>query len=1359
LLYMRKKAGVVFIALLFCIGFAPTAWASNTSTPTFSFQAAIAAIMSEADRIVASVEATVGNFALAITGQGASFNRSLSNTASAGAAVMPSVPRAGTPDEPSTPDSSAPIAAPPSVPTTAMVAPSSPEAPSAASDNTFRLESILASLTGGMRSLVALYQAPTPSAKIETQIADLQSAINSQTANYNASTYFPLGDGTGLGAASNIGNLSNVTISNPTITGLSASAIPDLSGSYLSLGNGGAVNGITTFASSVGIGTTSPSDTLAVNGPVFLANVSPVNTSNRLYANSGNLYWAGNLLGGASTGNWTSVWRTGGNIGIGTSSPSAALSVAGNGYFLGNLGIGTTSPSRLFTLDSSSASGTILRMGGHVYDFLETGSANTGGAGRLDFFDSTAGAARLSIAANGYVGVGTTTPSQSFSVNGSGYFNGNVTTGSLLNVGTSLYSNLQNAFTYNISTTLGSNQITLLSLAYCPTSPVTQSCSVAVGQSLWGGGGAFTQPAWVTAINGTTITVSQNALSTNSSVALQFGYNRWNTSSTALANLVGAKTGYFGEAAAGNSTWPNEYLSGSDEPNYSTLYDVSPIGGIGIYAASRSSDRGAGGPFTSPEELLAVNDATTSQTVWGQYIETHVPSTAVPTMTFGVENTMVNNNFVNNIDPFTANIGRATINYRIDCGINSGGNNCTSPLDIVSTGAQYQSGIVLDQSALATTTYANPPALSLPAGANGAAIDWYTAAGNIGWSLFPNDTSSADLKQIALENGSLAILNSNVGIGTTTPDAKVAAQVTTATGNSFTPVYGMLNSICNSAPYQIGFLGFNTFAIRTGENEGSYNSPQLVMNSGGYVGIGTTTPGSPLSLAGISNFTTSTSTFYSTGGINLTGGCFSINGTCVGVGSSYTFNYPLLDSGNVISEAWGTTTANAWSQLQTLSSGFVSNASSTVVGNFTSTGVGVFTGTTGTSSIAAGQGFTVGSSQFVVQQGSGNIGVGTTTPDAKVATQVATSPGIFTPVYGMLNSIGSSASYQIGFLGYNTFAIRSGVNEGSYNAPQLVMNSSGYISIGTTSPYSKLEVWGPDTASTSAFQVVNSASTTEFTVYDTGNAVLAGSLTQNSDQRLKTNISGLDGSSSLAELNALDPVTFNWIDPNKSSVPQFGFIAQQVQQVFPNLISTTSPTALTPNGTLSLNYIDLISPLVAAIQELDKEITSLSSSIAGFAQSITTAVLNATTGNFGQVNANELCLGTTCVSQSQLQALLSSANAPASPPSSQAATDTAAVVQINGANPATIQVGASYSDLGTTITGPQADLNLDIATYLDGVAMSPITIDTSAAATDTIDYVVTDQNGLTSTSTRTVIIEFAAAPPAATSSAATSTSQ
>jgi hypothetical protein len=49
-------------------------------------------------------------------------------------------------------------------------------------------------------------------------------------------------------------------------------------------------------------------------------------------------------------------------------------------------------------------------------------------------------------------------------------------------------------------------------------------------------------------------------------------------------------------------------------------------------------------------------------------------------------------------------------------------------------------------------------------------------------------------------------------------------------------------------------------------------------------------------------------------------------------------------------------------------------------------------------------------------------------------------------------------------------------------------------------------------------------------------------------------------------------------------------------------------------------------------------------------------------------------------------------------------------------------------------------LNLGITTYVNGSPMNPIQFDTSIVATDTIAYVATDSAGLTSTSTRTVIV-------------------
>jgi hypothetical protein len=434
----------------------------------------------------------------------------------------------------------------------------------------------------------------------------------------------------------------------------------------------------------------------------------------------------------------------------------------------------------------------------------------------------------------------------------------------------------------------------------------------------------------------------------------------------------------------------------------------------------------------------------------------------------------------------------------------------------------------------------------------------------------------------------------------------------------------------------------------------------------------------------------------------------------------------------------------------------------------------------------AGKGFyfnsLAGTTRMFIDTGNGNVGIGTTTPWGRLSVSGADLSSV-TPSFVAadinnkpLFNVMDNGNVGIGTMSPgNTLDIRNAAADyqlrlgSSINADYFDMGrdnstgafwlqgnqvgnnnivlapTSGNVGIGTNNPYSRLQITGPDTASTSVFAVVNSASTTEFTVYDTGNATLAGSLVQNSDERLKTDIQDLDGSSSLAEINALNPVTFNWIDPSKNSVPQFGFIAQQVQSVFPNLVSTTSPTALTPDGTLSLDYIDLISPIVAAIQELDKEITLLASTVAGFAQSITSAV-----GNFGQVNTQQLCVsdtdGTTCVTRSQLAAVLAAANqsasASASPsPSTSAATDTLPVITINGDNPAIIQVGATYSDLGATITAPLADLNLGIKTFLNGALVGNIVIDTSAAATDTIAYVVTDPQGITSTSTRTVVIQ------------------
>jgi hypothetical protein len=320
----------------------------------------------------------------------------------------------------------------------------------------------------------------------------------------------------------------------------------------------------------------------------------------------------------------------------------------------------------------------------------------------------------------------------------------------------------------------------------------------------------------------------------------------------------------------------------------------------------------------------------------------------------------------------------------------------------------------------------------------------------------------------------------------------------------------------------------------------------------------------------------------------------------------------------------------------------------------------------------------------------------------------------------------------------------------------------GSVGIGTTSPLAKLDVAGTNNATVPLFQlssVASFATTTEFIVNNNGSAVLAGTLTQNSDQRLKTNIQSLDASSSLAAIDALNPVTFNWIDQNEGSGTQVGFIAQQVQAIFPELVSTTSATALTPGGTLGLNYIDLISPIVSAIQALYSDVLSLDQTVAGFAQSFTSETITAT---------NQLCVNKSdgapiCITGDQLAALLAGQSAPSSSSESSApaSTTTPPTITINAANPAIITIGDSYADLGATVSdtgqGQAGDPNLGLKYFLNGALVSNIVLDTSEVATDTIDYVVTDNNGLTSTSTRTVIIEVAQASGGDTSNTASTT--
>lgn len=87
-----------------------------------------------------------------------------------------------------------------------------------------------------------------------------------------------------------------------------------------------------------------------------------------------------------------------------------------------------------------------------------------------------------------------------------------------------------------------------------------------------------------------------------------------------------------------------------------------------------------------------------------------------------------------------------------------------------------------------------------------------------------------------------------------------------------------------------------------------------------------------------------------------------------------------------------------------------------------------------------------------------------------------------------------------------------------------------------------------------------------------------------SDQALKTNIQPLEDAASI--INKLQAVSFDWKGLQKQS---FGFIAQDVEKILPNVVTTTGEGK-------AMSYLQLIPFLVSALQQQQQQIAELQKS-------------------------------------------------------------------------------------------------------------------------------------------------------------------
>jgi hypothetical protein len=242
----------------------------------------------------------------------------------------------------------------------------------------------------------------------------------------------------------------------------------------------------------------------------------------------------------------------------------------------------------------------------------------------------------------------------------------------------------------------------------------------------------------------------------------------------------------------------------------------------------------------------------------------------------------------------------------------------------------------------------------------------------------------------------------------------------------------------------------------------------------------------------------------------------------------------------------------------------------------------------------------------------GNVGIGTASPSSKLT--------VYGGGYGLSHTdgtitVGSYIGGSGGWLGTKS-------NHNLYfftndSSPLMTLTTTGRLGIGTTSPGSGLDVEvasgyavmgnsnsGPGVSGSSsnspgvqgfsttgsgvsAFSNTNyglyATSTSNYAGYFGGSVYVTGTVTQNSDARLKQGISNLN--SGLSEVMHLRPVTWRWKEKPEQGI-QLGLIAQEVETVLPELVATANDE----QNTKGVNYIGLMPVTIKAIQEQQAQI-------------------------------------------------------------------------------------------------------------------------------------------------------------------------
>ncbi len=241
----------------------------------------------------------------------------------------------------------------------------------------------------------------------------------------------------------------------------------------------------------------------------------------------------------------------------------------------------------------------------------------------------------------------------------------------------------------------------------------------------------------------------------------------------------------------------------------------------------------------------------------------------------------------------------------------------------------------------------------------------------------------------------------------------------------------------------------------------------------------------------------------------------------------------------------------------------------------------------------------------MVIRGTGNVGIGTAAPEAKLhvngSLRLSAGQQIYCP--GRLHVHGEEILYILN---------KNGVTVGKEWGGSGDLRVQGNVGIGTDSPASMLHIKKDatgDTIGTSGIRLENPGTSDTrfagsanmflgwfyvdflrfdindnqiFVLNELGDATLAGTLTENSDIDLKDQIKPLQRS--LDKITQLNGVNYKWKNKGRRGDKlQLGLIAQDVEKVFPEAVSEDTA------GMKGIAYSRLIAPLIEAVKELKME--------------------------------------------------------------------------------------------------------------------------------------------------------------------------